>query len=101
MTSIRILGINLQETKDWPTKVTPVSTNKTLVIIYTCGGNEGDGAFTKDYLGPYLKEVFSLIGYNDVKILRIEGSMNNRNNLITDINKEVESVAKLINDRFV
>ena len=94
-------GINLHETKDWPSKVTPVTRNKTLVIIYSCGGNEGDGAFPKDYLGNYLQEVFALIGYDDVKTFRIEGSMKRNTNVIESINRRAASIAEEINNKFL
>ena len=96
-----IIGINLHETKEWPNKVTPVTRNKTLVIIYSCGGNEGDGAFPKDYLGSYLQEVFGLIGYDDVKTLRIEGSMNKSTNFMTNINEKTELIVQHINNKFL
>ena len=95
------IGINLHETKDWPSKVTPVTRNKTLVIIYSCGGNEGDGAFPKDYLGSYLQEVFALIGYDDVKTFRIEGSMKKNENILETINSRAASIADEINNKYL
>lgn len=98
---ILLIGINLLETKDWPDMVTPVTSNKTLVLIYSCGGNEGHGAFPKDYLGSYVHEVFGLIGYDDVKILRIEGSMKKRSDILPYINENTDSILKHINNKFV
>ena len=93
-------GINLHETKEWPTTVTPVTRNKTLIIVYSCGGNEGDGAFPKDYLGSYLKDVFALIGYDHVKIIRIQGSMKKKENFMINIQEEIDLVAQQINKKY-
>ena len=93
-------GINLHETKEWPTTVTPVTRNKTLIIVYSCGGNEGDGAFPKDYLGSYLKEVFALIGYDHVKIIRIQGSMKKKDNFMINIQEEIDLVAEQVNKKY-
>ena len=93
-------GINLHETKEWPTTVTPVTRNKTLIIVYSCGGNEGDGAFPKDYLGSYLKEVFALIGYDHVKIIRIEGSMKKKDDFMINIQEEIDLVAQEVNKKY-
>ena len=81
--------------------VTPVTTKKTLVLIYSCGGNEGHGAFPKDYLGSYIQEVFGLIGYDDVKILRIEGSMKKRSDILPYINEKTGSILNHINNKFL
>ena len=80
--------------------MTPVTRDKTIVIIYSCGGNEGDGAFPKDYLGNYLQEAFALIGYDDVKTFRIEGSMKRNNNILETVNIRAASIAKEINNKF-
>jgi FMN-dependent NADH-azoreductase len=82
--------------------VTPTTTNKSLVVLYSCGA--GDDALLEDHLGNYIKIIFSLVGFTDCHELKIEGvvgrSGSSRNHLVKEVEERSGLVAAELNSRF-
>ena len=53
-------------------KITPVTQNKSLVTIYSCGANPGHDALPKDFLGDYLTTVFAMVGFTNPHMVRLQ-----------------------------
>lgn len=95
-------GLNFKESKDWPKKIVPVTDNKTLVVIYSTGASIGDDALTSDFVGPELKNIFQLVGFNDCHILPIHGAMGkSREQIQSEISEKTDAIAKNLNKKYL
>ena len=89
------------ETKEWPTKVTPKTENKSLVLIYSCGAEIGNDALPTDYLGDYVRDVFKLVGFSDFHQIRMTGVMSDsRKERIQEAQENVQSIVGSLNKKF-
>ncbi|TRY67934.1 hypothetical protein TCAL_05267 [Tigriopus californicus] len=51
----------------------PVTSGKSLVIVTSCGGTYRDGS-RPDFLGPYLKDIFHMVGFERAFEVNIQGA---------------------------
>lgn len=97
-------GINCQESEKWPSKMTPVVQDKTLVTIYSCGAHVGDEAMPQDFLGPFVEKALGMVGYTNVYSIRIEGALlppgSNRKHLETEAREKAIQIANQLSSRF-
>ena len=97
-----ISGLNFLETKEWPSKITPVIKNKSIVVIYSCGAQLGQDALPKDYLGDYVRDVFRLVGFTDFHQVRMTGVMSaSRDTQLAEAEKVNLSIAELLNKKLI
>ena len=94
-------GLNFMETKDWPAKITPVTKDKSIVVIYSCGAEVGQDALPVDYLGDYIRDVFGLVGFSDFHALRMTGVMSSsRDSQLVQAGQVNSSIAQQLNKKF-
>ena len=94
-------GLNFIETKEWPSKITPVTKDKSIVVIYSCGAQLGQDALPVDYLGDYVRDVFRLVGFTDFHQLRMTGVMSaSRDTQLEEAEKISLHIARQLNKKF-
>ena len=82
-------------------KITPVTQNKSLVTIYSCGANPGHDALPKDFLGDYLTTVFAMVGFTNPHMVRLAGVMaRDRQSIAKYMNDSIENVANSLNKKY-
>lgn len=70
-------------------------------MIYSTGANIGDDALTSDFVGPELKNIFQLVGFNDCHVLPIHGAMGkSREQIQLEITEKTDEIAKSLNKKF-
>ena len=75
--------------------------DKSLVAIYSCGANPGHDALPTDFLGDYLKTVFSMVGFTNPYTVRLAGVMaRDRQSIAKYMNDTIEDVAKSLNKKY-
>lgn len=95
-------GINCQDDPQDASNLLPITDKKTLVVIYSCGSEVGSGALPTDYLGPFTRDIFKMIGFSEFHSLRISGVMGkDRKSKLENSLLEAQSIAELINSKVV
>ena len=95
------IGITFHQTSTPPHKMRPVKPNRTLVLIYSCGANEGDDGMPRDHLGEYVEDIFKMIGFEHFHVIRIQGLSGKSSTAInTLIGRKTDTLANILNRKF-
>ena len=93
-------GINCKDDPQDASNLLPITDQKSIIVIYSCGSEVGSGALPNDYLGDFTKDIFKMIGFSDFHALRISGVMGKeRETKLSNSLLEAQIIAKLINSR--
>ena len=79
----------------------PVKSNRTLVLIYSCGASLGQDGQPKDYVGNYAEDAFKMIGFEKFLLFKIEGVAGpDKKNVNQLIERKTTDLARQLNKNF-
>jgi len=86
-------GINFEGEASGADGIQPVTRGKNLVVVSSSGGSYAKGD-SRDHLGPYVRDVFSMVGFDQCWEIRIQGAMRrDKEELLRDAFSEADDVA--------